>query len=52
MEKWYHSITHWPPRKNGPYMSDRLKKFNITGSPSSETLSNPEEFSDWYCNHV
>jgi len=52
MEKWYHSITHWPPRKNGPFMNDRMKKYNITGSPSNETPSNIDEFSDWYCNHV
>ena len=52
MEKWYHSISHWPPRKNGPHMDDRFKKLNITGSPSLENKSNEEEFSDWYCKHV
>lgn len=52
VEKWYHSISHWPPRKNGPHMDERFKKLNITGSPSSESKSNPKEFSDWYCNHV
>jgi hypothetical protein len=35
MEKWYHSITHWPPRKNPPHLSDRFKMFNITGAPTS-----------------
>jgi len=52
MEKWYYSIKHWPPRMNGPHMDDRWKKSNITGSPSNERESNPEEISDWYCNHV
>jgi len=65
MEKWYHSITHWPPRKNGPYMRDRMIKFNITGSPTcgdgieynyrdcnGKDIPAIEEFSDWYCNHV
>ena len=35
IEKWYHSITHWPPRKNPPHLSDRFKMFNITGAPTS-----------------
>ena len=51
MEKWYHSITHWPPRPKGPHMSDRMKKFNITGSPNLDD-NDPEDFYDWYCNHV
>jgi hypothetical protein len=59
MEKWYHSITHWPPRKNGPHISDRFKMFNITGAPTSNgrrvshhNKKEMKEFSDWYCNHV
>ncbi|KAL7536772.1 hypothetical protein ACHAWF_005551 [Thalassiosira exigua] len=56
MEKWYHSITHWPPRKNGPHMDERFLKLNITGSPYYEgghkRPSNQQEFSDWYCRHV
>ena len=51
MEKWYHSITHWPPRKNGPHMNQRFRKLNITGLPAGEGR-NIEELSDWYCNHV
>jgi len=52
MTKWYHSISNWPPRKNGPHMDERWKRKNITGSPSNERRSNPKEFSDWYCKHV
>ncbi|KAL9179539.1 hypothetical protein ACHAXT_008829 [Thalassiosira profunda] len=52
MSKWYHSISHWPPRKNGPHMDERFKKLNITGSPTRATKSNPQEFEDWYCSHV
>ncbi|KAL3766815.1 hypothetical protein ACHAW5_009707 [Stephanodiscus triporus] len=59
MKKWYHSITHWPPRKNPPHLSDRFKMFNITGAPTSNgarhsrhNAKEMEEFSDWYCNHV
>jgi hypothetical protein len=59
MKKWYHSITHWPPRKNPPHLSDRFKMFNITGAPTSNgrrvsrhNKQEMKEFSDWYCNHV
>lgn len=59
MSKWYHSITHWPPRANPPHLSDRLKIFNITGAPpnrgrkySRHNQQEFEEFSEWYCNHV
>mmetsp|Transcript_30734 Transcript_30734/g.52477 ORF Transcript_30734/g.52477 Transcript_30734/m.52477 type:complete len:348 (+) Transcript_30734:63-1106(+) len=52
MEKWYHSITHWPPRPRGPHMDERLKKLNITGSPSNVGRSHIGEFEDWFCNHV
>ena len=31
MDKWFHSLTHWPPRPNGPHMHTRFRKFNITG---------------------
>ena len=51
MEKWFHSISHWPPRKGNPHMDDRLKMLNITGLPSGNGR-NVEEFSDWYCKHV
>jgi hypothetical protein len=59
IKKWYHSITHWPPRKNGPHISDRFKMFNITGALTSNgrrvshhKKKEMKEFSDWYCNHV
>ena len=52
MEKWYHSMTHWPPRKNGPHMSDRIMTHNITGSPTVEGGGSPEQFYEWYCKHV
>mmetsp|Transcript_27603 Transcript_27603/g.49740 ORF Transcript_27603/g.49740 Transcript_27603/m.49740 type:complete len:445 (-) Transcript_27603:167-1501(-) len=51
MEKWYQSISHWPP-KLSPKLDERFKKLHITGSPSNEGISNLEEFSDWYCKHV
>ena len=31
MDKWFHSISHWPPRRRGPYMRDRFRRHNITG---------------------
>ncbi|KAL7543581.1 hypothetical protein ACHAXR_013031 [Thalassiosira sp. AJA248-18] len=46
MEKWYRSLSQWFK------LDVRLKNYNITGSPSKETKSNPKEFSDWYCKHV
>jgi hypothetical protein len=49
-DKWYESLTHWPPKPRN--MDTRLKKLNITGSPSNEGESNPKEFSDWFCKHV
>ena len=59
MSKWYHSITHWPPRKKPPHLSDRFKMFNITGAPpnrgrtySRHNQQEFQEFQDWYCNHV
>ena len=51
MEKWYHSIKHWPPRPRGPHMNQRFRKLNITGLPPGEGR-NIEELSDWYCKHV
>ena len=59
MSKWYHSITHWPPRAKPPHLSDRLKMFNITGAPrnrgrtySRHNREEFDEFKDWYCKHV
>lgn len=52
MEKWYYSISHWPPRKRGPHKDEQFKMFKITGSPSKEGVSHQEEFDDWYCRHV
>ena len=51
MTKWYHSLSHWPPRPRGPHMDERLRKLNITGFPSGKG-KNEEEFTEWYCNHV
>jgi len=53
IEKWYHSLTHWPPSDDlvGPHMSDGLRDANITGFPSG-TGRNLEEFSEWFCSHV
>ena len=52
MDKWYHSISHWPPDSApGSHMSDGLRKANITGFPTGMG-KNQEEFSSWFCNHV
>ena len=51
MTKWYHSLSHWPPRPRGPHMDERLRKLNITGFPSGKG-KNEEEFTEWYCIHV
>jgi len=51
MEKWYHSISHWPPRKKGPHMDERWQKMNLTGLPAG-IGNNVEEFSSWYCGHA
>ena len=52
MQKWYYSITHWPPRQRGPHLDKFFKKWNITGSPSNKGKSHQKEFDDWYCRHV
>ncbi|KAL7539143.1 hypothetical protein ACHAXR_009046 [Thalassiosira sp. AJA248-18] len=52
MEKWYQSISAEPKWSSGPFLDELIKKSDITGSPSNEGRSNPEEFSDWYCKHV
>eukprot|EP00581_Thalassiosira_minuscula_P000120 CAMPEP_0183748858 /NCGR_PEP_ID=MMETSP0737-20130205/67990_1 /TAXON_ID=385413 /ORGANISM="Thalassiosira miniscula, Strain CCMP1093" /LENGTH=318 /DNA_ID=CAMNT_0025984599 /DNA_START=10 /DNA_END=966 /DNA_ORIENTATION=- len=52
MEKWYHSISHWPPKQN-PKLNERWSRLRITGSPKNG--NNPEDFNYWnywYCNHV
>lgn len=54
MERWYHSMTHWPPVNDGvgdAHMSDGLRRANITGFPPG-TGRNVEEFGRWFCNHV
>ena len=53
IEKWYHSITNWPPSDNdhGPRMSDGLRHANITGLPPG-VGNNVEEFGTWFCGHV
>lgn len=51
MTKWFHSLSHWPPRPRGPHMDERLRKLNITGFPAGRG-KNEEEFTEWYCNHV
>ncbi|KAL3788952.1 hypothetical protein HJC23_000236 [Cyclotella cryptica] len=51
MTKWYHSLSHWPPRPRGPHMDERLQKLDITGFPKGKG-KNEEEFTEWYCNHV
>jgi hypothetical protein len=50
-EKWYNSLQKWPPRKNGPHMTDKLRDANITGFPSGVGKT-VDEFADWYCKHV
>jgi len=51
MTKWYHSLSHWPPRPRGPHMNTRLKNLDIAGFPIGMG-KNEEEFTDWFCNHV
>lgn len=51
ISKWFHSLSHWPPRPRGPHMDERLRKLNLTGFPSGMGR-NEEEFTQWYCNHV
>lgn len=54
IEKWYHSMTHWPPKNIGtalPQMSDGLRDADITGFPHG-TGKNMEEFGRWFCSHV
>jgi len=54
IEKWYHSITHWPPENVGTprhQMSDGLRHADITGFPRG-TGKNAEEFGRWFCAHV
>lgn len=51
MSKWFHSLSHWPPRPRGPHFNERLQKLNITGFPAGKG-KNEEEFTEWYCNHV
>ncbi|KAL7479981.1 hypothetical protein ACHAW6_005696 [Cyclotella cf. meneghiniana] len=51
MTKWYHSLSHWPPRPRGPHMDERLQNLDITGFPKGRG-KNEEEFTEWFCNHV
>lgn len=51
MSKWFHSLSHWPPRPRGPHLDERLCKLNLTGFPAGRG-KNEEEFTEWYCNHV
>jgi len=52
MDKWFHSISHWPPRPNGPHMHTRFRKFNITGLLEVGRGRNVTDFANWYCWHV
>jgi len=54
IEKWYHSMTHWPPTAIGTpkaQMSDGLRNADIPGFPRG-TGRNVGEFGRWFCSHV
>lgn len=47
MEKWYHSISHWPPDLPDEYL---LKNRLI--APGLKVGGNLTDYSTWFCNHV
>ena len=47
MEKWYHSIAHWPPDVPDEYL---LK--NRIMAPGLKYRGNLTHFAKWFCNHV
>ena len=58
MEKWYHSLSHWPPKAGRrSTMMYRLLNSNISGFPATDSSKDInqehiEEFSNWFCRHV
>jgi len=47
MEKWYHSISHWPPDVPDEYL---LK--NRLYAPGLKFGGNLTDYASWFCNHV
>lgn len=52
MDKWYHSISNWPPKHTFYHLIDRMVMANITGLEPTKASLLPQAFSDWFCNHV
>lgn len=50
MEKWYHSISNWPPTPLARSLRTRLRMARITGLPTGK--GDMQQFSDFFCGHV